>query len=380
MSESKISGAAVHVRNVDHHYGGFHALKGVDLDIQPAEFMTLLGSSGSGKTTLLQAIGGLIEPSQGEITVDGNPLRGLPPERRDMGFVFQNYALFPHMTVQRNVAFPLEMRRMDRRTVRERVGQALELVGLDELAHRHPAELSGGQQQRVALARAITFQPRVLLLDEPLGALDRQLRQQLGLEIRRVQRELGITTIYVTHDQEEAFVLSSRIAVMREGNILQVDTPERIYRNPADLFVATFLGDLNVLTGSVVSSDNESVTVSAGGTDVEASTDVHASRGTPATIGLRPEELQVRPLGGAAAAACFRARIDSTIFGGGWVRYSLVLADGQRLHAVDSGAHDVLPEGSDVDVSYTSARTLVFFGANQDQVNSVKELEAEAVR
>lgn len=349
-------GVAVEVSGVEHSYGAFRALKSVDLAVRPAEFMTLLGSSGSGKSTLLQAIAGLIEPDCGDITVGGSSVLGLPPERRDMGFVFQNYALFPHLTVARNVAFPLEMRRESRRTIKQRVGEVLELVGLEEFAHRHPAELSGGQQQRVALARAITFHPRVLLLDEPLGALDRQLRQQVGLDLREVQREVGITTIYVTHDQEEAFVLSNRIAVMRDGKILQIDAPDRIYRDPVDLFVAQFVGDLNVLDASVVDAG----TVKAAGLVLRMTSASEVRAGTTGTVAIRPEELQVCPSGDGPWGPSFEARVESTIFGGSWIRYGLRIASGAAVHAVSSSTEEMLAEGSTVRVSYDPERVLFF--------------------
>jgi ABC-type Fe3+/spermidine/putrescine transport system ATPase subunit len=358
---SRTDGVEVVAQGVEHHYGSFHALRSVDLMVRPAEFMTLLGSSGSGKSTLLQAIAGLIEPAAGRIRIGGDDVTGLPPEKRDIGFVFQNYALFPHMSVRGNVAFPLQMRGTARRTLNERVGEALELVGLGHLGDRHPAELSGGQQQRVALARAITFRPRVLLLDEPLGALDRQLRQQLGLQLRHLQREIGITTIYVTHDQEEAFVLSSRIAVLREGRILQLDTPEHIYRSPADLFVATFLGDLNVLAGTVRDSDGGTVTVAAGGERIHAEAGPTGLSAGAVKVGFRPEELRVRALTRAGNdGAGFEALIDSAIFGGSWIRYELVLADGSRVHALNTSTHEVLAEGTKAWVTYDPHRTLVF--------------------
>lgn len=368
---SELSGVPLKVRGIEYSYGTSQVLRGVDLDIRPAEFMTLLGSSGSGKSTLLMAIAGLIEPKHGEIVVNGKPVTGLPPERRDMGFVFQNYALFPHLTVQGNVAFPLEMRSEDKHLIRERVGEALEMVGLGGLARRYPSELSGGQQQRVALARAITFRPRVLLLDEPLGALDRQLRQQLGLDLRRVQREVGITTVYVTHDQEEAFALSNRIAVMREGQILQVDTPEAIYRRPADLFVARFLGDLNVLPGTIESHDGTTAAVAIGASRIVVNSEASLGTGTAVTVGLRPEELRVGTPQ-TPGLASFRARISSTIFGGSWIRYGLLLPGGQCMHAVNSSTHEVIPEGSEVEVSYSPSRALVF----QESVEAAQQAAA----
>jgi ABC-type Fe3+/spermidine/putrescine transport system ATPase subunit len=328
--DSLTGGAEVQVRGVEHSYDGSPALQGVDLDIRAAEFVTLLGPSGSGKSTLLQVIAGLIEPACGQILIGGTDVSHLAPERRDIGFVFQNYALFPHMTVHGNVAFPLQMRRHDKKTVRSRVADALDLVGLSHLAGRYPGQLSGGQQQRVALARAITFRPRVLLLDEPLGALDRQLRQQLGLDLRRLQRDIGITTIYVTHDQEEAFVLSSRIAVMNQGRILQVGAPRQMYRRPTNLFVANFLGDLNVLDGLVNGTG-----VDVGGVVIRTAPGPAAglTPGSPVSVGIRPEELRVSA-DALVSADSFGARVEAAIFGGSWVRYELILANDARIHAV----------------------------------------------
>jgi spermidine/putrescine ABC transporter ATP-binding subunit len=214
--------------------------------------VTLLGPSGSGKTTLLRILAGLVMPTGGSIHIGGRDITYLPSEKRDIGMVFQNYALFPHMTVFENVAFPLRIRRKGKKEIAQRVGEALELVGLPQLGHRYPGQLSGGQQQRVAIARALVFKPGVLLMDEPLGSLDKRLRQQLQLEIRNLQKNVGITTIYVTHDQDEAFTISDRIAVMDKGGILQVASPAEIYRAPAARFVADFVGDLNCIEGRVV--------------------------------------------------------------------------------------------------------------------------------
>ncbi|HEY2642393.1 MAG TPA: ABC transporter ATP-binding protein, partial [Galbitalea sp.] len=241
----------VSVRGLRHVFEHSIALAGIDLTIDGGEFMTLLGPSGSGKTTLLRIIAGLIEPSAGSVLIDQVDVTSLPTQQRDISFVFQSYALFPHLTVSQNIEFPLRMRNVDRRARGRRVEEMLELVSLEEMGHRMPAQLSGGQQQRVALARALAHRPKVLLLDEPLGALDRRLRQQLGGELRRILREAAVTTIYVTHDQEEAFILSDRVAVMSRGRIRQVGTPVQIYTRPVDMFVANFVGETNTFTGRV---------------------------------------------------------------------------------------------------------------------------------
>ncbi|WP_410652804.1 ABC transporter ATP-binding protein [Amycolatopsis sp. cmx-4-54] len=224
------------------------AVDDVSLDIAPGEFMTFLGPSGSGKTTTLSMIAGFVPLTSGSICVDGKDISGLKPHKRDLGVVFQQYALFPHLTVAKNVAFPLQQRAVSKPEIRTRVEQALTLVGLSDCADRLPRQLSGGQQQRVALARAVVYQPRALLMDEPLGALDKKLRDQLRREIARMHRELGMTFLFVTHDQEEALTLSDRIAVFNNGKVEQVGTPTDLYERPSTLFVARFLGESNVFT------------------------------------------------------------------------------------------------------------------------------------
>jgi len=236
----------VELREVTKEWESFK-LKLSDLRIKDGEFMTILGPSGCGKTTTLRMIAGLEKPDSGEILFNGEPINDLPPYERNIGIVFQDYALFPHMTVFRNVAFGLEMRRLPREEVKKKVGHALELVGLRGLENRYPEQLSGGQQQRVALARALVVEPEVLLLDEPLSNLDAKIREHLRGEIKRIQRELGITTIYVTHDQEEAMAISDRIAVMNVGTVEQVGTPLELYYHPRTEFVARFLGTSNIL-------------------------------------------------------------------------------------------------------------------------------------
>src|SRR5215216_3040300 len=245
-------GARVIFDQIEKRYGSVIAVDGVSLDIAPGEFLTLLGPSGSGKTTTLMMLAGFEIPTAGEIFVDEDPIASVPPYRRNIGMVFQNYALFPHMTVGENIAFPLQMRKMSRAEITRQTTAVLALVGLPRYEGRYTRQLSGGQQQRVAVARALVFNPRVLLMDEPLGALDKQLRESLQLELKRLHERLGVTIIYVTHDQGEALVMSDRIAVLHRGRIEQIGLPTELYERPATRFVAAFLGESNFLAGRVV--------------------------------------------------------------------------------------------------------------------------------
>lgn len=248
-------GATVELEAVEKHYGAHRALAGLSLRIEPGEFVSLLGPSGCGKTTALRALAGLEAIDSGAIRIDGADVAAVPVEKRDIGMVFQQYSLFPHMTVRQNVSFGLEMRKVAAAARRERVIEALDMVHLADFADRYPHQLSGGQQQRVALARALVTRPRVLLLDEPLSALDAKVRVSLRDEIRRIQSDLGITTVFVTHDQEEALAVSDRIAVMNAGGIEQVGTPEELYRHPVSAFTADFVGQSNRLRGDLRGGD-----------------------------------------------------------------------------------------------------------------------------
>ncbi len=284
----------LHLAGIEKRYGPVVAIGGIDLAVEPGEFLTLLGPSGSGKTTLLKVIAGFETPDRGTVRIGPADVTHAPPGRRNIGMVFQNYALFPHLTVERNVAFPLAVRHVPRAEIARRVQAALALVELDGYQARMPSQLSGGQQQRVALARAIVFDPGLLLLDEPFGALDRRLRQQLQEEVRRLQRRLGLTAIFVTHDQEEALLLSDRIAVMNGGAIEQLGTPPEIYAHPRTVFAAGFIGESNLWRG----------TVAGGGTmRLEDGTAMAIAPGTApgaATALVRPE--RVRLLGDGEAA------------------------------------------------------------------------------
>ena len=246
---------------VSKRYDSVVAVDALDLSLRTGEFLTLLGPSGSGKTTTLMVVAGLQQPDAGSITLNGVSVARLPPYRRDVGMVFQSYALFPHMTVRRNVAFPLEMRGLPKAEIARLVDEALTLVKLPDHGDRLPKQLSGGQQQRVALARAMVYRPALLLMDEPLGALDKKLREQLQLEIKRVHRERGISVLYVTHDQEEALTMSDRIAVFNRGRIEQIGTPEELYDRPATRFVASFIGNTNFLPGHLLGKAGVTVAV-----------------------------------------------------------------------------------------------------------------------
>ena len=242
-----VGAESIDIRALTKRYGSFAALDSVDLHIEGGEFLTLLGPSGSGKTTLLMVLAGFVRPTSGAVEVSGQDLTRVPPHKRDFGMVFQNYALFPHMSVAENIAYPLKLRGLDRQAVAAKVVDALRLVQLEHLAERGVHQLSGGQRQRIALARAVVFEPRVLLMDEPLSALDKKLREQMQIEIRHLHEKLGITTVYVTHDQREALTMSDRIAVINEGRLIQVAGPAEIYNRPADAFVADFVGESTML-------------------------------------------------------------------------------------------------------------------------------------
>ncbi|MFT4268435.1 MAG: ABC transporter ATP-binding protein, partial [Xenophilus sp.] len=288
---------AVRLENVSKRYQDQFAVRDADLAVEQGEFVSLLGASGSGKTTCLRMVGGFVLPTQGRILFGEQDVTQVPAHRRDIGMVFQQYALFPHLTVAQNIAFGLKVRRLARQEIQRKVQDALRLVRLEALSGRYPAQLSGGQKQRVALARAVVINPRLLLLDEPLGALDLKLREELQVEIRRIQRELQITAIFVTHDQNEALTLSDRIAVMHEGRIAQIGSPAEIYRRPNSAYVANFIGRTNLLQASVIDHRDgrlhlrhadgdftvQAAHVHGGGADFRA--------GERVTLGFRPESL-----------------------------------------------------------------------------------------
>jgi putative spermidine/putrescine transport system ATP-binding protein len=324
---------ALAIRGVRKLFGEFAAVDGIDLEVRRGEFITLLGPSGSGKTTTLRMIAGFLTQDEGSIEIAGQEMRRVPPYRRDVGMVFQNYALFPHMTAAQNVAFPLQMRNVPRPEQRDRVAQALELVRLAAFGDRYPRQLSGGQQQRIALARAIVFRPRLLLMDEPLGALDKKLREGLQLEILRISRQLNATVIYVTHDQEEALVMSDRIAIFDRGRIQQLGTGEDLYERPTSVFVADFVGESNMLRGRL-ERDADGTWLQRGESrwrvDPTVAGAVGLSDGEPAALVVRPEHLRVLAVDASQTSA---NRVDATVtevlYLGSTRKIELKLPDGQ---------------------------------------------------
>jgi len=323
------------------------ALKHVSFTVAENEFFTLLGPSGCGKTTLLRIIAGFEFPDSGGVLLDGGDIAQLPPEKRPVNTVFQNYALFPHMNVLQNVAFGMEMRGIERVEAADSARRMLGQVMLDDFAERFPAQLSGGQQQRVALARALINRPRVLLLDEPLSALDFKLRKTMRIELKRLQRDTGITFIFVTHDQEEALALSDRIAVMRDGEVRQIGAPMEVYEKPADRFVADFIGETNFLAGRVeagggdgagdsTGGDSLRVTLGDGSTVTARSQNANAAnlRGA-VTLAIRPERVA---LSAAATPGGVAGAIDEVVYQGNTTRYQITLQSGDRIAALETNA------------------------------------------
>ncbi|RMF05707.1 MAG: ABC transporter ATP-binding protein [Chloroflexi bacterium] len=325
----------VELVDVTKRFGDFEAVKNISLQIQQGEFFSLLGPSGCGKTTNLRMIAGFELPSEGEIYLKGQPVGQLPPFKRNVNTVFQNYALFPHMTIADNVGFGLEMKKLPKAEVKQRVNDTLELVRLPNLGERKPRQLSGGQQQRVALARALVNRPDVLLLDEPLSALDLKLRKAMQLELKELQNKLGITFIFVTHDQEEAMTMSDRIAVMDHGVVLQVGTPTEIYENPATRFVADFIGETNFLPCTVVGCDNGIATVRLGEiAQINAACDAQLPAGQEATVIIRPEKINIHPTrpDDATADTIFAGKVAESVYIGTDTRFAVTLADNATVN------------------------------------------------
>ncbi len=321
--DGRVAGAALALRGLAKQYAGASVVDALDLDVAAGEFLTLLGPSGSGKTTTLMMIAGFTPPSAGDVVLNGRSVTALAPERRNIGVVFQNYALFPHMTVQENVAFPLKMRNVAKPEIARKVTAALHLVQLDGLGARLPRQLSGGQQQRVALARALVFEPDLLLMDEPLGALDKNLRSHMQFELRRMHATLGVTILYVTHDQEEALAMSDRIALMNGGRIAQLGSAEDLYERPHSRFVAEFIGETNVIEGAVA----EPGVFAAGG--VRLALPDRAARAGAALLVVRPEKLAL--CSPADAPAGFAGTVRGLVYVGDCTRYRVEVAGGLLL-------------------------------------------------
>ena len=352
--------ASVHLAltHLTKRYGRATVVDDLSLDVPQGELVALLGPSGCGKTTTLRMVVGLVPPTAGEIHLQGRPITHVPPFQRNMGVVYQNYALFPHLNVAQNVAFGLEMRRLPAREIRERVGQALSLVRLEQFGHRRIRELSGGQQQRVALARALVIRPAVLLLDEPLSNLDAKLREEMRTEIREIQRELGITTLFVTHDQAEALTMADRVAVMHQGRIEQIGTPEEIYERPRSRFVATFIGRANLIPGTVVESHAHAARVRIdGGPVVDVPRPPDGARSV--VLMVRPHRLRLAP---AASSPGWRGRVRRMVFLGDVIQYEL---DAGQVTLTAETPNDAgqagLPKiGEDVSIHWRTQDVLVF--------------------
>jgi len=320
--------ALVSFSGVQKSYDGVNLIvKNLDLDIARGEFLTLLGPSGSGKTTCLMMLAGFEVPTHGDIFLNGQRLNNVPPHKRNIGMVFQNYALFPHLTVNENVAYPLTVRKLPKSDIEDKVRKALQMVKLESLGGRYPAQLSGGQQQRIALARALVFEPQLVLMDEPLGALDKQLREHMQMEIKHLHQQLGITVVYVTHDQSEALTMSDRVAVFNHGIIQQIDSPEKLYEEPRNAFVANFIGENNSLSGTVTAIDGPTCTVRLQtGEEIVARTINVGGVGEPASLSIRPERVMLN----AHAIACpnqFTGTIAELIYLGDHLRVRMGVGD-----------------------------------------------------
>jgi len=355
-----MSRAAADIEVIDVHkrYGTTQAVRGVSFGVQQGHVLSLLGPSGCGKTTIMRMIAGLIEPTSGDIVVAGREITGVPVHRRNIGMLFQNYALFPHLTVAGNLAFGLEMRKLPKAEIAAKVDAALAMVRLSQFGDRLPHQLSGGQQQRVGLARALVIEPSVLLLDEPFGALDKKLRESMQVEMRQLQQRLGITTLMVTHDQDEAMTLSDRIAIMNNGVIEQIGSPRDIYENPATRFVAGFIGTSNFFEGTVTRRE-------AGGYLVDAADGVTlALEGAPpadgrATVALRPEAVRIAPSAGGVAGPNQAAMVvEQVVYHGVNTHYYLRGAGALPLIAVrqNDDGHDTIAPGTAVVASWEAAR------------------------
>ncbi len=329
-------------------------VKNLNLDIEKGEFVTMLGPSGSGKTTCLMMLAGFETATHGDIVLDGSPINNVAPHKRGIGMVFQNYALFPHMTVSENLAFPLEVRKISKSDIAERVKRVLDMVELGAFGNRRPGQLSGGQQQRVAVARALVFEPKLVLMDEPLGALDKQLREQMQYEIKHIHESLAVTVVYVTHDQSEALTMSNRIAVFNDGIIQQLAPPEELYELPENAFVAQFIGENNRLVGTVKDFEGKNAIVDMGdGNTIKALAVNVRSPGEKSTLSLRPERVFVRPEPG-SCPNIFDATVQELIYLGDHVRTRVTLLshDDFVIKVPNSAGHQHLKTGETVKVGW----------------------------
>ncbi|MDF3084390.1 ABC transporter ATP-binding protein [Burkholderia sola] len=347
--------SAIEFRGVSKNYGGGVALDNINMSVASGEFFSLLGPSGSGKTTLLNTVSGMVSPSSGSVLIDGRDVTHIPPRHRGLGMVFQNYALLPHMSVFDNVAFPLRIRKMPKKDIEREVMGALELVRLKDFAHRKPKELSGGQQQRVSIARCLVYKPMLILMDEPLGALDKKLRQQLQFELKRIHAQLGVTILYVTHDQEEALVMSDRICVMNHACVEQVGAPKELYLRPINEFVADFLGESNVIPGEVVGVSGDSADVrTETGAVVRCTLRQSATTQQRIKVMVRPECVRLAARQDALVGC--RALVKNVAFVGDAFRYTVQVGS-QFLTVLQNShsLHRVIEPGSEVWIDWSAS-------------------------
>jgi putative spermidine/putrescine transport system ATP-binding protein len=345
--------------DVEKMYGNFHAVHRLNLSVGRGEFVTFLGPSGSGKTTTLNMLAGFERPSQGVITLDGKSVDRLPPYERNIGMVFQNYALFPHMSVADNVAFPLSVRKVPKAEIGPRVMRALEMVRLERLKDRKPAQMSGGQQQRVALARALVFQPTLVLMDEPLGALDKKLREHMQIELKQIHEMLGVTIVYVTHDQSEALTMSDRVAIFENGAIIQIGTPDGLYNKPATAFVASFIGENNALDGVVERVDGDRCLIALPtGLKATALAIGDMRPGAPVHLTIRPERIELSAAAGPSDNS-FQATVDGRIYHGDHQRLLARLANGQVL-TVKIGPEATMATGEAIELYWPTSGSRAF--------------------
>jgi len=329
----------IHFDKVTKRFGDFTAVNNLSLTVFEREFFALLGASGCGKSTLLRMLAGFEEPTAGRILLDGQDLAGIPPYRRPVNMMFQSYALFPHMTVEANIAFGLKQEGMPKADIARRVAEMLKLVKLEQFAKRKPHQLSGGQRQRVALARSVAKRPKVLLLDEPLGALDKKLREETQFELMDLQQELGLTFVVVTHDQEEAMTMADRIAIMDKGEVMQVATPAEVYEAPASRFVANFVGNVNMFEGRVASRANGAASIDAGnGVTIHADNAGETPAGADVVFAIRPEKIRVSPARPADAANAIEGEIYDIAYLGDMTVYLVQLDDGKIVRASSMNA------------------------------------------
>jgi len=334
-------GSKIQIVDLVKQFGDVTAVNHVSLEIDLGKFVTLLGPSGSGKTTILKIVAGFEKPTEGEVFINDEPMTNKPPYKRNVGMVFQNYALFPHMTVAENIAFPLRMRKIPKPVIDREIDRVLQMVRLSEYRSRYPRQLSGGQQQRIALVRGLVFNPSVLLMDEPLGALDKKLREHMQVELKKIQKELNITVIYVTHDQSEALNMSDTIAVLNEGRLQQLGSPRDLYESPANLFVADFIGESNFIQGKVESVQSEfSVVKTRFGSEIRVPSDRKFPEGSDVVVTIHPEKIHLLSPGDQTLNS-IKGEVTDIIYLGEITKYYVMIEGGQTVFAKHHNRSDI---------------------------------------